>query len=304
MTCREFQSQWDALLDADARAAGIGAATTPDRSDRNATPAIDDGEEDLLAHAASCPECRELTTQWRTLRHAIRAWRQPPLPPAGLADRILAANSMPQSLQWHVVAAEEHKRSFPHILVLVCTLAAGIVLALILPRLEMMLGPSPNGRPAKPPMIADRNQDLHSISDSASGPVTRDAFNHALAEATSATWDLARSASEPAARISRDMLDATTQSEDDSPDRTSQRQPAVGGRSVGGAGSLTVRVLSLEQLAPDPSAASTVLQQVGDHFSAGVRPLSDTARHAFGFLIGPARDQPGPRTSSPSAKGA
>ena len=45
------------------------------------------------------------------LRHAIRAWRQPPVPSAGLVDRILAAEPMPQSFQWKVVAADEPDRS-------------------------------------------------------------------------------------------------------------------------------------------------------------------------------------------------
>ena len=67
---------------------------------------------------------------------------------------------------------------------------------------------------------------------------------------------------------------------------------------------LTVAVPSLAPFTPDPSAASSAFQQVGDHLAAGVRPLSDTARHAFGFLIGPAPDRAGRRTSPPSAKGA
>lgn len=67
---------------------------------------------------------------------------------------------------------------------------------------------------------------------------------------------------------------------------------------------LAVSVPSLAPLAPDPYAATAALQQVGDHLANGVRPLSDTARHAFGFLMGPVRDQAGARRRPTSAKGA
>jgi hypothetical protein len=297
MTCREFQSQWDERLDADARAAAIRAGTTPGRPDGSATPAIDDGEEALLAHASSCPECRELAAQWRALRHAIRAWRQPPVPPAGLADRILAESRLPQSFQWKLVTADESMHLIRMASILV---AAAVLVALLLPMISLSLR---GNRPVNPRDVAARSTEtnLHAVSDSARHPDGRHQLDRALAEATSATWDLARSASEPAARISRDVLDATTRSEDVASERTSDRPLATGEPSDVGAAGLTVPVPSLDQLAPD---ASAVLQQVGNHLSAGVRPLSDTARHAFGFLIGPARDQPGPRTSSPSAKGA
>ncbi len=304
MTCREFQSHWNELLDADARDAAIGGGTAPGRSDTSTTPVVDYREEALLAHAALCPDCRQFAAQWRSLRHAIRAWRQPPQPPAGLADRILVADPLPQSLQWNVVAADERQRFRRRVLVLACSGVAAILMALVLTRLEILLGPAPDGRPANPQAIAFRNQELHSVSDSPRDPGARHALIYALAEATSATWDLARSASEPATRISRDVLVATTRSEDATPERTSDGQLAAGDRTDMGTAGLAVPVPSLEHLALDPSAASTVLQKVGDHLSAGVRPLSDTARHAFGFLIGPAQDQPGSRTKSPSAKGA
>ncbi len=287
MTCREFQSQWDALLDADARVAAIGAGSEPDRFDTRAKPALDDSEAALLAHAAGCPECRQIAAQWRVLRHAIAAWRQPPVAPAGLADRILAAKSMPQTLQWKVVEAIERKQSRRDHLILACTLAASFLGIILLSRAIRMRDPSPDGR-ANPPAIVSRDQDLQAVADLGRDPGGHQALNRVLAEATSATWDLARSASEPAARISRDMLDATTRSEDAPLEPASDRPVAVVDRSDLRAVGLTVAVPSLDNLAPDSSAASAVLQHVGDHFSAGVRPLSDTARHAFGFLIGPA----------------
>jgi hypothetical protein len=300
MTCREFQHQWDALLDADARVVAGEIGTTPCRSDNPASPAIDDGDEAMLAHAASCPQCRQLAAQWRTLRHAIRAWRQPPMPSAGLTDRILAARSVPQSLQWTDIVAVERRQMRRGQLVLAGALAASLLALSVLVRFLTMGNPAPVGREAKPPVIVSRDPDLHSVAD----PDGRHALDRALAEATSATWDLARSASEPAARISRDVLDATTGPEDAAVESTPDQPVAAVDRSEPGAVGLRVPVPSLDRLAPDATAASAVLQQVGDHLSAGVRPLSDTARHAFGFLIIPARNPPGSRSSPPSAKGA
>jgi hypothetical protein len=140
------------------------------------------------------------------------------------------------------------------------------------------------------------------------GSSDRGALHEALAEAGSATWDLALAASEPAARISRDMLNATTQDDQIVPEAPSDRPRTSSAGSDTGlnpvASGFPVSVLSFVPLTPDPAAASEVLQGVGDHFAAGVRPLSSTARHAFSFLFGPARDQAGPQTSPRAAKGA
>jgi len=119
-------------------------------------------------------------------------------------------------------------------------------------------------------------------------------LNTALADATDATWDLARLASEPAARIGRQVFDAAT-----SPERTPS-PPGV----VVGAMPDSVSVPSLGTLAPDSAAAVATLQQVGDHLASGVRPLSSTARQAFGFLLGPTRPKPEARAHSPGARGA
>ena len=76
-------------------------------------------------------------------------------------------------------------------------------------------------------------------------------LNEALASATEATWDLARSASEPAARLSRQFLDAATE-----PGR--ERAPAT---------SAAVSVPSLDSFAPDSAAAVATIQQVGDRLA-------------------------------------
>lgn len=85
----------------------------------------------------------------------------------------------------------------------------------------------------------------------------------ALADATSATWSLALEASAPAARIGRDVLDTAVESPSA---ETSLVPPAAA------------------------STASEVLHSVGQRVNEGVRPLSGSAKHAFGFLLGPALD--------------
>ena len=90
----------------------------------------------------------------------------------------------------------------------------------------------------------------------------RRALNAALAEATAATWDLARSASEPAARISREVLDAATRSDQTPDELTSERRPWGGQRN------------SFRSVAgfacPRHAAAGAMLQQVGDRLHHGV----------------------------------
>jgi hypothetical protein len=113
-------------------------------------------------------------------------------------------------------------------------------------------------------------------------------LNEALASATEASWDLARSASEPAARLSRQLLDAATEAAPEQPHQSSG----------------AVSVPSLGAFAPDSAAAVATIQQVGDRLANGVRPLSSTARHAFGFLLGPAPAKPENRANPPAARGA
>ncbi len=134
--------------------------------------------------------------------------------------------------------------------------------------------------------------DLHSIA----APETPRAFDRAVAEATSATWDLARSASEPAARISRDVLDAGA-----STDEGPAQRPVAPEEGIAG---LSLPIPALGPFGPDRAAASAVFQQVGDRLSAGVEPISDTARHAFGFLLGPPRSRAATPDGQPSPTGA
>src|SRR5262249_49119960 len=113
-------------------------------------------------------------------------------------------------------------------------------------------------------------------------------LNEALASASEATWDLARSASEPAARLSRQFLDAAG-------DLDTPPEPR---------GSTAGSLPSLLSFTPDSASAVETIQQVGDRLASGVRPLSSSARQAFGFLLGAPAPKPDVRANPPSARGA
>jgi hypothetical protein len=264
---------------------------------------VDDGEALLLAHAADCPTCRPIAARYQVLRQAIRAWRQPPVPPADLVERILSAPDDLSPATWGAARrARRIGRDHPPHVRLLSGLAAAMVGCMVLGfAYERFIRPARQDRLAAMPGVSGR--DGHRISGPREAtPESRD-LNRALFEATSATWDLARSASEPAARISRDVLDATAQTESQPRGSPSAAAAAAATTNEDLAG-LSVSMPSLDPLTPDATAASTVLQQVGDHLSAGVRPLSSTARQAFGFLLGPPGDRTEPRTTGPAASGA
>jgi hypothetical protein len=269
MNCHDFQRKWDELLDSE----------TPTR------PPLTDWEDALREHAAGCDACRQLAARYHVLRHALRAWAHAPRPSADLSDRILAAASAPRGSAW--AAGGTPARARRPWRLLASAAAAAIAAALVLPALHGLIESQRPGRPLTAP-----NAELHSVASRETGHHDYADLERALAEATSATWDLARSASEPAARISRDMLDATIQTQDALPDQG--LSPVEAGPAVA--------VARLIPQAPDAETTSAVLQQVGDHLAAGVRPLSSTARHAFGFLLGP--DRPGSRAKRSTAKGA
>jgi len=252
-------------------------------------PAANDRERLLLDHAAGCPACREVAARYETLRLALRVWGHPPAAPAGLADRILAAaQAQAQSLpRWR--AGTYRTQRFWQAGLPLATVAAAVVAAvtvgLLMPKLTVdqprLNHPTPGA--------AMSPRGGHPASASPASADAR-ALNEAVAGATAATWDLARSASEPAARISRQVLDAAT-------------EPELN-RSGPGLGADSIAVPSLTSFAPDSATAAATLQQVGDRLATGVRPLSTTARRAFGFLLGPTLAKPEVRTNPPAAKGA
>lgn len=244
MTCREYRRRWNELMDAEA-AAGDAA--------------LRGSEAALLAHAAECPACRTVAAGYQALRQALPAWRRPPSPPAGLVRRVL---SVPDDLTPGTAASSARRRrlvwSGPRVAI---ESVAGLVAIVVLAASLTMLLPRTKRAPDAGPLpIVTR--ELHSVA----GPP---ALDRALAEATSATWDLARSASEPAARIGREILEASADVDE---------APA----------GLTLAVPGLDGLGSE-EGASAVLEEVGDRLSSGMRPLSSTARHAFGFLLPPTR---------------
>jgi hypothetical protein len=213
MNCREFERKWHELLDAE---------TTGSFGE---VPSIDEAEPRLLAHAVECPACRPIAARYQTLRHAIRAWRQPPAPPADLLERVLSTRAEPISIH-EGRGAEPSPGGWPtrrQLVLLVAGLAAAVLVAVDLSLALHRIARQPDANPNE---VA---AELQSVSKPA---MASPALNRALAEATSATWDLARSASEPAARIGRDVLGATVRDGDDvvdpiDPRRRSGRGPTT-----------------------------------------------------------------------------
>jgi hypothetical protein len=278
MRCRDFERTWNELIDAQAGGGGRPAASQAQRGS-----GVAERERSLLEHAAGCPSCGQVSARYLALRRAMQAWAPPPAPSAGLGDRILAEMQTPTPSAWSIHGAVRRKSLGRLTMATIAATAAALAIAL--PLLNRAMDRTPRNGPLTVRHITDVDpgHDAETIAEAR-------ALNMALSDATAATWDLARSASEPAARISRQVLDAAT-----GPDPSQAR--AVW---VTGSGS----VPSLDSLAPDTTAAGAMLQQVGDRLATGVRPLSDTARHAFGFLLGTALAKPDVPVNPPAQKGA
>jgi hypothetical protein len=296
MTCREFESRFNELIDEEAEIAGRAqtvASAAP-------LPLTSDLERDLMDHAGRCPACRQVAARYQILRRSLHVWNSPPVAPADLANRILAAEAdagMTKSTAWAISGERKRERWWPLLLGYASVMAACLVGAVFL---KWLAERERHKRPMQPVTSVGPADELHSVgraslvglADSrAVGLADSQALNLALVDATSATWDLARSASEPVARISRQMLDAATEPEYRTGDR------AVPGRAA----DTSVTMPALRSLAPD---AGAFLQEVGDRLASGVVPLSRTARRAFGFLLGPQPVESEVRDMSPVAKGA
>jgi hypothetical protein len=286
MTCRDYERLWNELLDSETCARGsVENAGLPGLG-------VAECERALLQHAAECAACGQVGARFQLLRRAIRAWGPAPAPSAGLTDRILAEIEAPATTTALTdYRSNQRERHWPALAGLAAIAAAAVVLAIALPTLNRSMERAQRNGPS----VTLHNTPFDPKRGSATIIGDRRALNVALAEATAATWDLARSASEPAARISREVLDAATRSDQTPHELTSNTGP--------GAVRATVSVPSLDSLVPD-TAAGAMLQQVGDHFTHGVRPLSDTARHAFGFLLGTTLTKPDVRLNPPAQKGA
>jgi hypothetical protein len=225
MKCRDFERLVHEQLDA--RAAG-----SPETARA------------LADHAAACPACSATALRYELLRQAIAAWTQhPPVPPADFVARFPTDWAGPDR------AAPAPARSvFALSLPAFSGLAAAAVLLLGVGLAIRSGGPRKPAPPTRPAAPSAR-------------PIDTEALASALAEATSATWDLARSASGPAARVGLQVLDAPALAQSTPP--------------------LAMPVA----IAPEPPATE-VLEGVGQRVNDEVGPLSVTARHAFGFLIG------------------
>lgn len=104
-----------------------------------------------------------------------------------------------------------------------------------------------DGAGRSPPAVAVRSIDPREVSE-------------AVAEASSATLVLAREASAPAARLGRQVFQTD---------------------AAGETPTISLRV-------PDPAgliSGGVLWLRVGERVESGFRPLSGTARHAFGFLL-------------------
>jgi hypothetical protein len=285
MTCREFETAWNDLLDASG--ARLGRTTASLTHSPSVTA---ERELALSEHEAECAVCNRRASQYQTLRRALHGWDAAPIPPDGFVERVLAEVSAPTRPAWHAHFAI--RRDTPRTRAIVSIVAAAAAACLLL---MVRVRPTHERRPSA--VLRGTSNDPSDRESQRSQTPVGDMWDLdlALADATAATWDLARSASEPAARISRQMLDVVTQAE---------RNNA---RPVDGASSEPVApvasVPSLDSLAPDTAAAGAMLQQVGDRFATGVRPLSDTARHAFGFLLGAPSAKPEAPAAPPSEKG-
>jgi hypothetical protein len=281
MNCQDFERTWNERIDASSSPAGKEGTSIRAADDRRA----------LLEHAAACPTCRPKAAGYEALEAAILAWGQPPAPPAELANRILVAaqalplgrpslserSSKPLSAR-HPAYPSIHIRRTVQLLAAAASIMAVVTVGLIArvaidrSRGRIRLAAAITERPTGP------------ASDRSGLP----RLNEALASATEATLDLARSASEPAARLSLQLLDASTEPDIESASRSSS----------------AISVPSWDSFTPDSAAAVATIQQVGDRLASGVRPLSSTARQAFSFLLGPAPPKPPTPANPPAARGA
>ncbi len=191
-----------------------------------------DLEAALLAHAAACPACAASSARYRALRRALETC-DPPTAPSEFVARILQVYEDDPSTE-HVLPFGR-PISVPRGAWLSAAAAALVAGAVGLWAVPLGKKDKLADAPTPPPAA--------SLAD-------------ALADATSATLELARDASAPAGRVGRAVLASA-----------SLPSPAPPAPEVG------------------VGASSRVIQSVGGRVGAGVRPLSGSAQHAFGFLL-------------------
>lgn len=286
MNCQDCDQLWNQLLDAEPLA-GPRAATGLEPSLR----LLAERERAACTHALGCPRCRLVRARYETLRKALRAWlssaRPEPSSSPVLLEKILAEQKTRLSRR-----AMRWRAGLPlgaAVAAVACLFA--ILMAPLPWRLEQVSPASGRGQPAVPPSELIRR------------PANRQAesrvLSEALAAATAATWDLARTTSEPAARLGRQMLESVIQGESSARAEASAGDP--NGSPYPGLDSLAAVLPVVSQGAP----GSALFQQVGEGLSASVRPLSSTARQAFGFLRIPSLEKTdNSPIHQPASKGA
>ncbi len=277
MNCQECDLTWNQLLDAES-SARRGLPADLDLSPQD----LAERERAARVHAQTCPRCQQACSRYETLRRALRAWltrARPEIRPAeALLQRVLAEQPTRPG------RTTRRWRTWLSLAAVACLL----VLARI-PWKQVATNFSDRGG-ARNPVGGSVLKPSHHQYDSR-------VLSDALAEATDATWDLARTTSESAARLGRQVLESAARV--DHAAAASISDPSS--PSYPGIEALAVVLPTVSQSSP----STDLLQQVGDGVSASVRPLSSTARQAFGFLRIPALDKA--RNSSihqPASKGA
>lgn len=192
-------------------------------------------------HASSCPACRQRAMAFRLFAGPLP---RPPVP-EGLSDRIVAA--------WEA----DGRRALPFRVAprwgWAGLAAAAVVFAVLSPAIRGL---------------------VRAPRDLTMRPAVPRPWSLALAEATTATLDLARETSAPAARWGQELVLASRPQD------------------------LAWPVAAIEP-APDPGE---MIQSVSRKVNSGVRPLSGSARRAFSFLVAPAATaDPVPPKDDPGA---
>jgi hypothetical protein len=273
MNCHDFDAAWNEILDAE----------TPDRyavaaGAKGPTTGLTDLELAARGHAEVCKRCGMAQEQYRTLRRALRAGYSAMSPVAGpspaLIERVVAGAGHPPRRSWASAALHP----------LTIAVAASVLALLLLP-IWRELTTKPAARvPAG------------SIDAASSPQPGSQLLSEAMAEATEATWDLALTTSGPTARLSREMLEVSALAQD--------QDNANASGSANTLRSPLTLLPSVLRLVTPLRPGSEVLHEVGDGLSAGVRPLSSSAWHAFGFLRAPSFERTRNSIHQPASKGA
>jgi hypothetical protein len=279
MNCQEFDRIWNELLDAE-NVAHHGN----DHPDAAAGASLNTREEAARLHARSCPRCREVGARNETLRRALQSWARRPgaSPEPELVDRIVAAARRSSQVRVRLRTA--------------IPLAAALAVAA-----SLFLAFGPIQWQAEQPRGGPLAVQAGRTDPGGAKPPPRQTeallLSNALADATEATWDLARTTSGPAARLGRQVLEAATQADRRARPITDQ-DPEDDGESA------LASIPSLLRDFPESPPGAALLQDVGDGLAASVRPISATARQAFGFLRTPIFGKASNPVTPPASKGA